>query len=183
MGQRIQMLSTMRPTLLAENPSSSHPRSHGNLSQSMQVPPTMKQRPGWQAGQELRLIFTIQCKNMTPSSHIQSRSWVQGKNYPPSGGTHCHRHRAYLGPPGWTHPVSSGHCSHPYSAKKSKQDDALTEVSRSEEQSKQKARNKDWPSSTSLFHPSGSTLPPHLGFALPPTLWSIFFIVLIIKVI
>lgn len=38
----------------------------------------------------------------------------------PSGGTHCHRHRAYPGPQGWKHPVSSGHCSHPYSAKNSK---------------------------------------------------------------
>lgn len=35
----------------------------------------------------------------------------------------------------------------------------------------------------SLLPSLGSALAPHLGLPLPPTLWSIFFIVLIIKII
>lgn len=66
--------------------------------------------------------FTIQCKNMTPRPTPTSRAGAgsEARTTHPSGGTHCHRHRAYPGPPGWKHPASSGHCSHPYSAKKTK---------------------------------------------------------------
>lgn len=59
-------------------------------------------------------------------------------------------------------------------------DDALTKVSWPEEQGR---KQEDRPPQCSLLHSSGSASAPHLGLPLPPALWSIFFIVLIVKVI
>lgn len=56
------------------------------------------------------LFYRAEQEHSPPSSHPEQELGPRQGLPTHSGGTHCHRHRACLGPLGWKRPVSYGHC-------------------------------------------------------------------------
>jgi hypothetical protein len=95
MDQQTWMLPTETPTLPARRPPLPPPQgTEKSLPKHADPTPIMKRKPGPPRGlrgnQSAGRMRAQACfyhsgqKHDPPSSHIQSRSWVQGKDYPPT---------------------------------------------------------------------------------------------------
>lgn len=121
-------VAAVGPVALEANPSAvcapsaaPQPPASRHFARSMQAPPVQQQGQSLAGSQGDKLPGRTGAQALYPQREQASllshpeREPVQAAR-PPRHGTHCHRHRACLGPPGWQHPASCGHCPHLYPA-------------------------------------------------------------------